>query len=229
MLLTYNCLCIYALSYFSLTNQWSHDHSMVYIFIVIFFVFSSLISIFFRKHFKKIEKESPKIEFWWTLFSAFVIIIIALLNIINFYSFEKKEEIFTTVKIQRIQWFWKFEIGWKENYYSFDSCIIPIRELKEGEFRLIEVDNKLILPINQLCRFCLTSSDVIHSIRIPCISIKIDSVPGRINEFLCKFSLPGNYYGSCSEICGRGHSFIPFIIEVTTETCFKRFIILQTK
>lgn len=208
----------------SLKIQWIHDYSIVYIFFIIFFILSCLISVFLNKYFNKVEKENPRLEFWWTFFSAFIILLIASINISNFYSPLKREEIFTTVKIQGNQWFWKFETNWENYYISFDSCIIPIRELNQGDFRLIEVDNKLILPLNKICRFCLRSSDVIHSVNIPSIGIKIDVVPGRINEFLCKFSFPGLYYGNCSEICGRGHSFMPFVIEVTSEICFQNFI-----
>lgn len=113
-----------------------------------------------------------------------------------------------TIKILGNQWFWSYQI---ENYLlEFDSII-----LKDNfNFLLLEVDNNLILPYNLEILLLITSNDVIHSFALPRIGIKVDAIPGLLNETSLLINLPGIYYGQCSEICGINHRFIPIIIEV---------------
>merc|ERR1712105_348541 len=95
----------------------------------------------------------------------------------------------------------------------FDSYMIPRDELVRGDFRLLEVDNRAVLPINSEIRVLVTSADVIHSWAVPRVGVKVDAIPGRLNQLGFILNRPGVFYGQCSEICGANHSFIPIVLE----------------
>ena len=114
------------------------------------------------------------------------------------------------------QWYWSYEYS-DFPYISYDSFMLPTKLLKNGEFRLLEVDNRLIVPINTEIRLLVTASDVIHAWTIPALRIKADAIPGRLNQLTFTLRRTGVFYGQCSEICGANHSFIPIVLE--SETC----------
>ena len=91
--------------------------------------------------------------------------------------------------------------------------MIPTSDLNEGDLRLLEVDNRLIIPIQTQVRVLVTGADVIHSFAVPSLSVKIDAIPGRLNQTSFLIKRPGVFYGQCSEICGANHSFMPIVIE----------------
>ena len=94
--------------------------------------------------------------------------------------------------------------------------MIPTDELMEGDLRLLEVDNRLVMPIGVPIRVMVTAADVLHSFAMPAMGIKIDGVPGRLNQMSMYIKRPGVYYGQCSEICGANHSFMPIVIEAVS-------------
>lgn len=100
---------------------------------------------------------------------------------------------------------------------AFDSYMINDEDLKIGELRLLEVDNRLVLPTYKHIRFIVTASDVLHSFAIPSFGIKIDACPGRLNEVTTYIKRLGVYYGQCSELCGVNHSFMPIAVEAVSE------------
>jgi len=110
------------------------------------------------------------------------------------------------------------------NHFSFDSYIIPNEDLKSGEFRLLEVDHRAILPVQIEIRILVTAADVIHSWTVPRLGVKADAIPGRTNQLRIFISRPGIYYGQCSEICGANHRFIPIVIEAIHPTSFINWI-----
>ena len=91
--------------------------------------------------------------------------------------------------------------------------MIPMEDLQLGELRLLEVDNRLVVPINMQVRVLVTGADVLHSFAVPSLGVKIDAVPGRLNQMNFILKRPGVFYGQCSEICGANHSFMPIVIE----------------
>lgn len=99
---------------------------------------------------------------------------------------------------------------------EFDSYMIPTSDLEGGGFRLLEVDNRLIVPIKTRVRVLVTAADVLHSFAVPTLGVKIDAVPGRLNQTSFCIKRPGIFYGQCSEICGANHSFMPIVIEAVT-------------
>ena len=117
-----------------------------------------------------------------------------------------------TLKTIGHQWYWSYEYS-DFNNVEFDSYIKPTNELENYEFRLLDVDNRVILPINTQIRVLITAADVLHSWAIPALGIKIDATPGRLNQGCFKIRRPGLLFGQCSEICGANHRFIPIVIE----------------
>ena len=140
------------------------------------------------------------------------------------YNIEMKNIHSLTLKIIGNQWFWSYEYTSFHNI-QFDSFILPYDELRTGFYRLLEVDNAVVLPFNTNILCLLTSNDVIHSWSLPSLNVKIDANPGRLNSFFLYRKLPGVFYGQCSEICGAYHSFIPIKVEICSSLIFKNWII----
>ena len=106
---------------------------------------------------------------------------------------------------------------------NFDSYMIPTQELKPGELRLLEVDNRVVLPIEITIRMLISSEDVLHSWAVPSLGLKTDAIPGRLNQTTLIAIRPGLYYGQCSEICGSNHSFIPIVLELVPLSHFEKW------
>lgn len=94
--------------------------------------------------------------------------------------------------------------------------MVPEADLEEGQFRLLEVDNRVVLPVDTHVRFILTGSDVIHSFAVPALGLKLDAIPGRLNQTSTFINREGLFYGQCSEICGVNHGFMPIVIEAVS-------------
>lgn len=143
---------------------------------------------------------------------ALTLLFIALPSLKILYLIDEVNNPLITIKAIGHQWYWRYEYSELKNI-EVESYIKPINELKNREFRLLDVDNRLILPIKSNIRILVTSSDVIHSWTIPRIGLKIDGTPGRINQGNLNMNRPGLIYGQCSEICGANHRFIPIVVE----------------
>lgn len=118
------------------------------------------------------------------------------------------------------QWYWSYEFRDIPGV-EFDSYIKSVDQLDFGELRLLEVDNRCVIPCDTNIRFCITSGDVIHSWALPNISIKMDAIRGVLSTLSYSFPILGTFYGQCSEICGSNHSFIPIVLEITLIENFK--------
>jgi len=108
--------------------------------------------------------------------------------------------------------------------FSFNSVIIDTNALEFGTKRLLEVDNRLVLPTNATIRFLISASDVLHSFSVPELGFKVDAVPGRLNQIILFINRPGIYYGQCSELCGANHAFMPIVIEGVLPTVFMKYL-----
>lgn len=146
----------------------------------------------------------------------------SLLILFNFGFFSLNNDL--SLKVLGHQWYWSYELG--DNFeLGFDSYIKNIDNLVIGSIRLLEVDNRLVLPLGLSIRFLLSSSDVIHSWALPFFFIKLDVIRGILSVFNYNFNLVGVFYGQCSEICGANHSFIPIVLEVTLFDFFKSWLL----
>ena len=121
------------------------------------------------------------------------------------------------------QWYWSYEYP-DHDKIAFDSYMIQDKDLKVGEKRLLEVDNRVVVPKDTIIRIQVTGADVIHSFAIPAFGVKIDAVPGRVNETWIKVDKIGVYYGQCSELCGANHGFMPIAIQVVSKEDFQKWL-----
>jgi cytochrome c oxidase subunit 2 len=120
-----------------------------------------------------------------------------------------------TIKATGKQWFWSY--NYPDQKFEFDSVMVQTKDLKPGQPRLLTVDNELVVPVNKVVRVQTTGADVIHSWAVPSFGVKIDAIPGRLNETWFKAEREGTYYGQCSELCGRDHAFMPIVVHVVSD------------
>lgn len=167
--------------------------------------------------------EGQIIEIIWTILPAVTLIFIALPSLRLIYILDEVRNPVLTVKIIGHQWYWSYEYS-DFKQIEFDSYIIPTNDLKSYNFRLLDVDNRIVIPFESPIRIIVTSSDVIHSWTIPSIGVKIDATPGRLNQARLITRRPGLFFGQCSEICGANHRFIPIVIERISTKYFIKWI-----
>jgi len=199
-----------------------HDHSIIVLVLITCFISYIIINIIYNKFINHFLLEGQEIEFIWTILPGFLLIFIALPSLRLLYLIEENFLPNLNIKIIGHQWYWSYE--YSEFNINFDSFIIPERELSINSFRLLEVDNRLILPFNTNTRFLVLSADVIHSWTVPSLGLKIDAIPGRLNQIFSFLYRPGLFFGQCSEICGANHRFIPIVIESTSLKNFKLWV-----
>jgi len=196
-----------------------HDHSIIILLIITTTISYIIISIIKNTITNRFLLENQMIEIIWTIIPGIILIFIALPSLRILYLLDEIITPSLTIKTIGHQWYWSYEYSDFLNI-EFDSYITPVNENSLNEFRLLEVNNRLIVPINTQTRILVTATDVLHSWTIPALGVKIDANPGRINQthFLVKY--PGIFYGQCSEICGSVHSFIPIVLESTSSNSF---------
>jgi cytochrome c oxidase subunit 2 len=189
-----------------------HDHTIIIIFIITILVRYILLILFFNKFTNRFLLHGQIIEIIWTIIPTIILLFIALPSLHLLYLLDEINSPTITLKSIGHQWYWRYEYSDFKNI-EFDSYIIPSIELQTNEFRLLEVDNRIILPINTQIRIIVSAADVLHSWTIPSLGVKIDATPGRLNQTNIFINRPGLFYGQCSEICGTNHRFIPIVIE----------------
>lgn len=161
------------------------------------------------------------LEIIWTLLPCVVLLLIAIPSFSLLYAIEDFNTIESSIKIIGNQWYWTYEFPGDGFEKSFDSVMIPETDLKETNgLRLLEVDNRLLLPIEKQMRLFITSTDVLHSWAVPSLGVKMDACPGRLNQVALWINRRGMYYGQCSEICGINHSFMPIVVQAVGEVDF---------
>jgi len=165
------------------------------------------------------------VEVIWTIIPIIILVIIAIPSFQILRFAEKIPKIDMTIKVLGYQWYWHYIYSDHDNL-EFDSYLITDENLQLGQKRLLEVDNRIVIPENTTVKFLITAGDVIHSFAVPSLGIKTDAVPGRINETWTKISKKGVYYGQCSELCGANHGFMPIAIEVVSKEEFQNWLIL---
>nr|AAV63622.1 cytochrome oxidase subunit II [Setophaga tigrina]AAV63637.1 cytochrome oxidase subunit II [Setophaga pensylvanica]ADO23017.1 cytochrome c oxidase subunit II [Setophaga pensylvanica]ADO23052.1 cytochrome c oxidase subunit II [Setophaga tigrina]WDE81026.1 cytochrome oxidase subunit 2 [Setophaga pensylvanica] len=162
------------------------------------------------------------IELVWTILPAMVLVMLALPSLRILYMMDEINEPDLTLKAIGHQWYWTYEYtDLKE--LTFDSYMIPTADLPLGHFRLLEVDHRVIVPMNSTIRVIVTADDVLHSWAVPSLGVKTDAIPGRLNQTSFLASRPGVFYGQCSEICGANHSFMPIVVESTPLADFENW------
>nr|YP_010835887.1 cytochrome c oxidase subunit II [Carinata dushanensis]WGC89406.1 cytochrome c oxidase subunit II [Carinata dushanensis] len=202
-----------------------HDHSMMIIMVITIIVSYMMISLLMNKYTNRFLLEGQMIELIWTILPAIMLIFIAFPSIRILYLLDEINTPVLTIKSIGHQWYWSYEYS-DFTKIEFDSYMKPINDLLINDFRLLEVDNSLVLPFNMNIRILFTSSDVIHSWTIPSLGMKVDCSPGRINQGMIYINRPGIFFGQCSEICGSNHSFMPIRLESVNLNSFTNWLML---
>jgi len=206
-----------------------HNYIMLFLIVIglftVWMLYKIIIS-FNEDTFRKAEKftHSSVLEIIWTILPAIVLLVIAIPSFTLLYSLDELIDPVVTLKIVGHQWYWSYEYSDYATLeggesLNFDSYIINTDDLTFGSFRLLEVDNRIILPVNTHIRLLITAADVLHSWAVPSFGIKVDACPGRLSQASLFLKREGVYYGQCSEICGVNHGFMPIVVKgVSIET-----------
>uniref|UniRef100_A0AAU7GG20 Cytochrome c oxidase subunit 2 n=1 Tax=Mecysmoderes ater TaxID=3158840 RepID=A0AAU7GG20_9CUCU len=200
-----------------------HDHTLLILVIITILVSQMLISMLFNKFINRLLLEGQTIEMIWTILPAVILIIIALPSLHLLYLLDEIYNPVLTIKAIGHQWYWSYEYS-DYKKIEFDSYMLPIETMKSYNFRLLDVDNRMMVPFNSQIRMIVTSMDVIHSWTIPSLGVKIDGTPGRLNQVSFNINRTGLFYGQCSEICGANHSFMPIVIESVPTNFFIKWL-----
>ena len=200
-----------------------HDHTMVVLILITTLVGYLICTLAFNKYVNRFLLENQIIEVVWTIFPALILIFIALPSLRLLYLLDEVKTPSITLKSIGHQWYWSYEYS---DFFQleFDSYMLPSSDLSTNGFRLLDVDNRAVLPFNTQIRVLVRAADVIHSWTVPALGVKADAIPGRLNQISFLMSRPGLFYGQCSEICGANHRFIPIVIERVSVKSFLEWI-----
>jgi cytochrome c oxidase subunit 2 len=190
-----------------------------------------MVFILFNKFININLLESQIIERIWTIIPAVILIQIAMPSLLLLYMLDESIDSSLTLKVLGHQWYWSYEYSdiWSirdNTILEFDAYIIPSNELESNIFRLLDVDNRTIIPYNIHIRILISSADVLHSWTVPSLGVKADAIPGRLNQVKFISQRPGIFFGQCSEICGANHRFIPIVIEIININSFLNWVTL---
>lgn len=198
-----------------------HDIFFIMIVILLFvmWILVRTVDLFHNKNVRRSIKTThgTVIEIVWTVTPSIILMLIAVPSFALLYSMDEIAEPAVTLKAIGHQWYWTYEYSdyaeTDDQSIVFDSYMIPEDDLELGQLRLLEVDNRVILPINTHIRVIITSADVLHSWAVPSLGVKCDAIPGRLNQTSIFLKREGVFYGQCSEICGANHGFMPIVVE----------------
>lgn len=160
------------------------------------------------------------LEIVWTVVPSLILLVLAIPSFALLYSMDEIVHPAVTLKVTGNQWYWTYEYSdyasSNEDSITFDSYMIPEDDLEEGQLRLLEVDNRVVLPVQTHIRLLITGRDVIHNWAIPSLGVKCDGLPGRLNQTSVFIKREGLFYGQCSELCGTNHGFMPITVEAVS-------------
>nr|AFY16873.1 cytochrome c oxidase subunit II [Perittopus sp. HL-2012] len=196
-----------------------HDNTMIILIMITVLIAWIMMKMIFNKKINRFMMENQMIEIIWTVIPVVILIMIALPSLRILYMMDEIKNPNLTIKAIGHQWYWSYEYSDFKNI-EFDSYMKPTNEIMNNEFRLLETDNQIVIPMNNQIRILVTATDVLHSWTIPCLGVKIDAIPGRLNQGLIFVNRPSIMYGQCSEICGANHSFMPIMMESVTSKQF---------
>nr|YP_008758475.2 cytochrome c oxidase subunit II [Hexanchus nakamurai] len=205
-----------------------HDHTLMIVFLISALVLYIILAMVSTKLTNKYILDSQEIEIVWTILPAIILILIALPSLRILYLMDEINDPHLTIKAMGHQWYWSYEYTDYEDL-MFDSYMIQTQDLTPGQFRLLETDHRMIVPMESPIRVLVSAEDVLHSWTVPALGVKMDAVPGRLNQTAFIVSRPGIYYGQCSEICGANHSFMPIVVEAVPLEHFENWSSLMSK
>ncbi len=211
-----------------------HNHLMFFIVLIGIFVFwllARVITNYSADVHPVAEKftHSTVLEVVWTVVPALVLLVIAVPSFNLLYSLDETIDPAVTLKIVGHQWYWSYEYSDYATLeggdsLNYDSYMLPVDDLSNGHFRLLEVDNRVVLPVNFHIRVLVTAADVLHSWAVPSFGIKVDACPGRLTQASLFIKRTGIFYGQCSEICGVNHGFMPIVVHAVPANVYIAWI-----
>jgi len=212
-----------------------NDLMVILVFIVLFVGYMQFrtVQIFdFKKNpVASTQVHGSVIEIIWTILPALILMFIAVPSFSLLYAADEINDPAITLKVIGSQWYWNYEysdyVSEEGESITFESYMIPEDELNKGDLRLLEVDNRVVLPVNTHIRFIVTASDVLHCFAMPSLALKLDCCPGRLNQVSTFIKREGTFYGQCSEICGVGHSQMPIVIDAVSLEDYLSWISLR--
>lgn len=199
---------------------WFHDFLLWLITAITLFVLALLLIIFVRFNARANPvptktTHNTLIEVVWTLVPVVILVVIAVPSFKLLFLQQTLPPADVTVKAVGKQWYWSY--AYPDSKFEFDSLMLKDNERKPDQPRLLAVDNEMVVPVNKVVRVQVIGSDVIHAFAVPSFGIKIDAVPGRLNETWFRATREGVYYGQCSELCGKDHAYMPIAVRVVNE------------
>nr|YP_009487864.1 cytochrome c oxidase subunit II [Anopheles forattinii]AWB98994.1 cytochrome c oxidase subunit 2 [Anopheles forattinii] len=204
-----------------------HDHTLLILTMITILVGYIMGMLLFNKLTNRYLLHGQTIEIIWTVLPAIILMFIAFPSLRLLYLMDEINTPSITLKSIGHQWYWSYEYSDFLNL-EFDSYMIPTNELELNSFRLLDVDNRVVLPMNNQIRILVTATDVLHSWTVPSLGVKVDATPGRLNQINFLINRPGLFFGQCSEICGANHSFMPIVIESIPMNYFIKWITNMT-
>jgi len=213
-----------------------HDfHNLLLVIITAISIFVLLLLIYVVVRFNRKANPNPSktshntvIEIVWTVVPIMILIAIAVPSFNLLYKGDRIENADMTLKAIGYQWYWGYEYV-DEDELAFEAVMLEDDELKEGQPRLLATDNIIVLPIDTNIRLLVTAEDVLHSWAMPAFGVKLDAVPGRLNETWMRIEKEGMYYGQCSELCGARHGFMPIAVKAVSKEDYKKWLVEAKK
>nr|WNL54500.1 cytochrome c oxidase subunit II [Amitermes snyderi] len=200
-----------------------HDHALMIMLMIITAVFYTMIMIIQNKQTSRFMLEGQMIETVWTIAPAIILVFIAIPSLRLLYLMDEIHNPAMTLKAVGHQWYWSYEYS-DFTKLEFDSYMVQQEDQQSNTFRLLDTDNRTVLPMNSPIRMIVTAADVLHSWTVPSLGVKTDATPGRLNQVSFSINRPGLLYGQCSEICGANHSFMPIVIESVSTNQFINWV-----
>jgi cytochrome c oxidase subunit 2 len=208
---------------------WFHTFLVALITVITLFVLALLVIVVVRFN----ERANPVpsrtthntlIEVVWTVVPVLILIAIAIPS----FRLLREQLVIpphdVVVKATGHSWYWSYEYPADQGGFRFESNMIPVGELKPGQPRLLAADNEMVVPVNKVVRMQITGADVMHNFAVPSFGIRLDAIPGRLNETWFKAEREGIYYGQCSELCGNGHPYMPINVRVVSEQAYAAWL-----
>jgi cytochrome c oxidase subunit II len=212
---------------------WFHNFLLVLITAITVFVLALLVIVMIRFNARANPNPSRTthnavIEVIWTIVPVIILLSIAVPSFRLLFLQLDPPKADVTVKATGKQWYWSYNYPDNGNF-EFDSLLVEDKDLKPGQPRLLTVDNEMVVPVNKVVHVLVTGADVIHSFAVPSFGIKIDAVPGRLNDTWFKATSEGRFHGQCSELCGKDHAFMPITVRVVNDAEFADWVAQEKK
>ncbi len=214
-----------------LAEDASRFHDFVLVIMIAIAMFVLLLMAYVMWRFREASNPSPSrttqnalLEVVWTAVPVLILAVIALPSMRLLYAYDQVSEAEITIRAIGHQWYWSYEYP-EHGDFTFDARMVRSDALAAGQPRLLATDLPVVLPADTAIRVLVTADDVIHAWAVPAFFVKVDAVPGRVNELLiAPVAAPGMYYGQCSELCGRDHSFMPIAVKIVPRAEFDDWV-----